>query len=170
MVPFSEGLGALLIRADPVFFQTLFAAAAAMRFQAVEAAKEKIVAVHVRAVVVDIVRLSAMGAMTNGSRLFFSQRDGQTVVENEQLPLPMLGTLVQSILNHSAVKLIDFLKPFLLHQGGIEFAADSSRAIHHHDSFFRIARFFQLFSVVGNSRNVSNGGSSDPSKWPIFHS
>jgi len=129
---------------------TLLAAAAGKQLGAIEAADEQLVAVHIRAIEIEV---AFHIAITAGADHFafpiFADRHCEAVIENEQLSPPMLRSLFQSIFDHAPLKLEHLVEPFLAQQSGVELAPDPSRAVHHHLGRFRVAALFEGFGIVG---------------------
>jgi hypothetical protein len=110
---FTEWLRAFLIGAHPPLL-ALVAAAALEGVEARNAANEELIAVHIGAVIVNVMGLAAMTADGDRFHLFIANRDYKTVVEDEKLALPVLRPFVQSVADHPSIELIDLFEPFLL--------------------------------------------------------
>jgi len=116
-VLFAEGFvtALLAIGAQTGRRGALFAAAPLVLFGAARAAEEELIAVHVGAVVV--VGALFLTVMADADQLFgvrLVRSNGETVVKNEELALPMGIALLLAIADHSAIELKDVLEPLLL--------------------------------------------------------
>jgi hypothetical protein len=141
-------LRTLLIRAQSGGALALIRASANVLFQAVDTAQEKGIAVHVRAVIVDVIWLAAVGAASERSPLA-SNRNDEPIVEHKEFPLPMFSTLLQAIIDDPAIELKNLFKTLFFHDSGKVFTPNAACAAHHDAGVFRIPLFFQLFCVGG---------------------
>ena len=106
----AKWFGIFLIRTNPSLLARS-RTAAPMLFETIKTAEKQFVAVHIRTVVIHLIRSLAVGANANDFPIF-AQRNDQPIIENKQLSLPVLRALFEAILNDAPIELIDLFKPF----------------------------------------------------------
>src|SRR5262249_36561609 len=102
------------VRSYSITFMTTLFAAAIIFLQAILAAQKELVAVHIGAVVVAISIYLTVMAFANYRCLFFRNRHRQTIVKDKKFAKPMFRLFLSSILENTALQLIDMLDTLLL--------------------------------------------------------
>lgn len=90
----------------------------------------------------------AVVAGADDGGFFVADGDGEAVVEDEEFSEPVCAAFFEAVVDDAAVELVDIFEAAFFEDGGVEFAADASGAVHHDWGFLWVDFFFQLFGVV----------------------